>query len=91
MAEARQQINIAFNEWQALCIETAGRNESVSVSGTVGAGNVPASTSKPSRPKHRRVNAETGSMISASSATSSASSTPQVHSPMKQELEDMQV
>ncbi|KAM7533485.1 hypothetical protein Aperf_G00000119646 [Anoplocephala perfoliata] len=92
MADARQQINTAFNEWQALCNETcAGHNETVSGAPVaVVAGNVPVSNSMGSRSKRRRVNVETGSMISVSSATSSASSTPQVHSPMKQELDDIE-
>ncbi|CDI97194.1 lysine specific histone demethylase 1A [Echinococcus multilocularis] len=72
MADARREINEAYNDWQALCKESH---------------ETPSPPAPPSsltaRSRRSRVVVETASTISVSSTNSSASATPHVASPTK--------
>ncbi|VDK20720.1 unnamed protein product [Taenia asiatica] len=80
MADARREINEAYNDWQALCKES---HETPSPP-------VPPS-SLTARSRRSRVAAETASLISISSTNSSASVTPHAVSPAKHDSDVVEV
>lgn len=90
MAKAREDINIAFNEWKA--VESSGPLEHKDYPAPPHATStiaVPSSTtgtsSMKTSSKRRKVNVETGSTASVSSTASSSSSTPNVRLAVKRD------
>ncbi|VUZ55981.1 unnamed protein product [Hymenolepis diminuta] len=87
MAKAREDINIAFNEWKA--VESSGPLEHKDYPApphAISTIAVPSSTSSMrTSSKRRKVNVETGSTASVSSTASSSSSTPNVRLTVKKD------